>query len=95
MGKIPMAEVGESEEAEFAVLQGTWMRRTGRTPIESNAAELQIQPFWPFGPLYTEGIISFGVIGIYKYHLTFYSLLRINTYVKILYFRYEVFSSFL
>ncbi len=48
-----------------------------------------------FGPLYTEGIISFGVIGIYKYHLTFYSLLRINTYVKILYFRYEVFSSFL
>ena len=47
-----------------------------------------------FGPLYTEGIISFGVIGIYKYHLTFYSLLRINTYVKILYFRYEVFHLF-
>ena len=58
MGKIPMAEVGESEGAEFAVLQGTWMRRTGRTPIESNAAELQIQPFWPFGPLYTEGKVS-------------------------------------
>ena len=56
MGKIPMAEVGESEGAKFAVLQDTWMRRTGRTPIESNAAELQIQPFWPFGPLYTEGI---------------------------------------
>ena len=31
------------------------MRRTGRTPIESNAAEVHIQPFRPFGPLYTEG----------------------------------------
>ena len=40
MGKIPMAGVGESEGAEFTVLQGTWMRRTGRTPIESNVAEL-------------------------------------------------------
>ena len=42
MGKIPMAEVEESEGAKFAILQGTFNRRTGRTPIESNAAELQI-----------------------------------------------------
>ena len=34
------------------------MRRTGRTPIESNAAEVHIQPFRPFGPLYTEGKIG-------------------------------------
>ena len=34
------------------------MRRTGRTPIESNAAEVHIQPFRPFGPLYTEGIVK-------------------------------------
>ena len=34
------------------------MRRTGRTPIESNAAEEHIQPFRPFGPLYTEDIVN-------------------------------------
>lgn len=54
------------------------MRRTGRTPIESNAAEVHIQPFRPFGPLYTEGIdnIYSWVVGSYGvcYDLTIVSV---------------------
>ena len=42
------------------------MRRTGRTPIESNAAEVHIQPFRPFGPLYTEGKNYQGEISMYR-----------------------------
>ncbi len=60
------------------------MRRTGRTPIESNAAEVHIQPFRPFGPLYTEGkegddykklekCIHIGVLDFELFHCQVYS----------------------